>query len=183
MSPFATYPGVSSTKGALVPIATATRTGDSNNTFFTNIPQGYTDLMIVANLRGSRADMKEHFNIGINGQTGIYGYTRLYVNGNSTVVSDRGSSQTYYPYLGYVPSAYATPYTYGAAVAHILNYTSSYNKIVVARTSGDLNGTGYTGMAVGLYQYTSPITQLFVSTEFTGTYGTISLYGIRSAGQ
>ena len=181
MSPFITLPGNNSVHGAIVPIASATRTGDSNNTIFTNIPQTYQDLMIVANLRSAKSAMIENFNIGIYNQNNIYSQTRFYTNG-STMTSDRGTGQ-YFSYLGYVPAGYAAPYVYGSAIGHILNYTSSYNKTFLVRTSSDAIGSGTIGFAVGLAQYTQPITSLFVATEFTNTYGTVNLYGIRSAGQ
>ena len=165
--------------GAMVPIATATPDGTSNNTFFSNIPQTFQDLMIVCSVRSARATPLENINIGINGQTGIYSSTRLIGNG-STATSVRGSNDTYFCYMGTIPAASSTSGIFGSAVFHILNYKSSTNKTVLSRTAADLNGSGETQLGVGLIRYTSPMTDLFVSTEFTNTTGTITLYGIRA---
>lgn len=166
--------------GAMVPIATVDVAGTSNNTFFSNIPQTFQDLMIVCSLRAARSAALENINIGINNQTFIYSGTRLIGNG-STATSVRGVNDQYFCYMGVVPAATSTSGTFGSAVFHILNYKSSTNKTVLSRTAADLNGSGETHLGAGLFRYTLPISDLFISTEFTNTTGTITLYGIRAA--
>jgi hypothetical protein len=165
--------------GAMVPIATAEVAGTSNNTFFSNIPQTFQDLMIVCSVRSARSGPLESINIGINGQTFIYSSTRLIGNG-STATSIRGTNDQYFCYMGVVPAATSTSGIFGSAVFHILNYRSNTNKTILSRTAADLNGSGETQLGVGLFRYTPAISDVFISTEFTNTTGTITLYGIRA---
>lgn len=165
--------------GALQRIAYQSVSGTSNNTIFNNIPQIYQDLIIVANLRAAQSATLENFNVGIVNQTNIYSQTALKGDGASAT-SFRGTGQ-YFCYLGTVPAANATSGIYGAAVCHILNYRSTTRKTFLARTAADLNGSGEVYLSVGNVNYTSAITDLFVSTEFTNTTGTIELFGVKAS--
>jgi hypothetical protein len=164
--------------GSIEPIASAICNGATNNTFFTNIPQHYQDLMVVANLRSARTGTdRENFNIGLDGLQSIYSHTQL-VSDGSSLTSTRGTGQ-YYSYLGLVPSSTAGSGIFGTAVAHIMNYKNTTTfKTILSKTASDLNGSGQAVLGVGLIRRTAAIDQLFVSTEFTNTFGTITLYGI-----
>lgn len=166
--------------GALQRIAYANLTGTSNNTFFSNIPQTYQDLMVVANVRAARTATLENICLGINGQTSIYSSTRLKGDGASAT-SLRGTNDLYFSYLGTVAGASSTSGIYGSAVFHILNYKTSQNKTILARTAADLNGSGEVYLSAGLIRYTSPISDIFVATEFTNTTGTIELFGVKAS--
>jgi len=174
--------GASSMHGALVPIAYTTGNGTSPVVSFSNIPQGYQDLMIVVN--GLSTGSSTQPAITFNGTSTGYSQTNLYGNGSSAA-SDRRTSQSQVAISDYnnINSTYPSSWT-----MHILNYanTSTY-KTILWRWAGDANGSGYTMLSVGLDQTTSAISSMTFSTTNGGQYWTTSttfeLFGVRTVNQ
>lgn len=170
-------------QGALEPIASWVAPGTNTGVDFTNIPQTYTDLMIVQQVRSNRsANTYELFWQRLNGDTGSnYSYT--YLNGNGTTgTSSRLSSQTVTNRFN-IPASNATTGVFGTSIIHILNYSNSSNfKTLLCRSSTDLNGSGEINFSVGLWRNTSAITSVNLATE-TGSNvvagSIITLYGIK----
>jgi len=181
--PIALSAASASMHGALVPIATATN-ATFNNLSFTNIPQKFQDLMLVAYANtqqaGSIADVAR---LVINGGATGLSSTMLIGNGSSAS-STRESTTTSGGWIGTRP-AFATN-LYGAYVTHILNYSNSSTfKTIFSRSAGDANGSGETALSVNLWQSTNAITSLIWggTGNFPGPGTTVTLYGIRSVGQ
>lgn len=173
------------THGAVVPIAYSTPTGNSFS--FTNIPQTYQDLMVVLYPRDTYAATYTGISMGFNGEFGSgtnYSLTRLRGDG-SAADSNRASSQSYIPDIGFMPGASATSGIFGANTFHVLNYANtSTNKTVLCRSASDRNGAGWTILSVGLWRSTAAITSmLFASTTAFASGTTAALYGIRTVGQ
>jgi len=74
------------------PIATTTLGSSATSYTFTSIPSTYTDLVIVAQIKG---DTTTYLNLRFNGDTGS-NYSRTTLSGNgSTASSERRSNQTW----------------------------------------------------------------------------------------
>ena len=106
-------------------LATTTLGSSQSSITFSNIPQGYTDLKIVASIRSDRSgfnasDTKMEF----NGDTAAnYNSKRLFGDG-ATAYSDSYS----FAYIGINPGATATASTFSNIEIDIPNYSSSVAK-------------------------------------------------------
>jgi hypothetical protein len=154
---------------------------------FSNINQGYTDLVLVINGYGSGADGNSILVQVGNGSvdTGSnYSYTALSGNG-TTAYSDRGSSLAYARLSSRGGLSNSSSYP-GVIVASFLNYsnTSTY-KTLLSRCN--LPGTSYPAVEalVSLWRSTSAINtvKLYpVAGESWAVGTTFSLYGIKAEG-
>jgi hypothetical protein len=173
--------------GAMVPIAYSTPT--SSYPLFTNIPQVYTDLMIIIYGRSTSAaataPLYLQFATGGGSLDTGSNYSTTILSGNgSTATSTRQTSQTLIQ-SGTITGATSTSGIFASVSVNILNYTNSTtNKTTLSRFANDLNGSGTTGINVGLWRNTGSITSISVQTNGNYASGTtVALYGIRSVGQ
>ena len=156
------------------PIATQTLSSATSSLTFSSIPQGYTDLVVVANRLSSAVD---NLSMQFNGDTGSnYSFTVLYGTG-STAGSARGSN-TNNPYLDYYAaseSTFAAP-----VILNIQNYANSTTyKTTLARGSNASRGVDATAM---LWRSTSAITSILLKCHDGSNFAsgsTFSLYGIQ----
>jgi hypothetical protein len=144
---------------------------------FSSIPSTYTDLLVVASVRGSDVTATNtNLRIQFNGSTSNYSERQLYGNGSSAT-----SATLTYASLGYVSSAGATASTFGNCQAYIPNYASAAFKSISAEGVAEGNTTAML-MAIdaGLWSDTSAITsiKLFVPSYNLLQYSTATLYGI-----
>jgi hypothetical protein len=142
---------------------------------FSSIPQGYTDLVLIATPIFSTA---ANVNIRINGDTGS-NYSDTYINGNGTsATSARDTNQTLMYFSG--TSVGVTTANRDNGIAHFMNYSNTTtNKTVLMR----YNQAGQIVVAeVGLWRNTAAITSisLIASTGNLDTGSTFSLYGIKA---
>jgi len=151
--------------------------GGAADITFSAIPATYTDLLVVASVRGSDSGATNtNLRIQFNGSTSNYSERQLYGNGSSAA-----SATLTYASLGYVPSAGATASTFGNCQAYIPNYTSSAYKSISAEGVAEGNTTAMlSAIDAGLWSDTSAITsiKLFVPSFNLLQYSTASLYGI-----
>jgi hypothetical protein len=156
------------------PIATQTLGSAAASVTFSSIPQGYTDLVVVANRLSVGLD---NLTMQFNGDTSTnYSFTNMWGNG-STAGSARGSN-TATPYLDYY--AASEPSFPAPVIMNIQNYSNSTTyKTTLARGSNAARGVDATVM---LWRSTAPITSILLkcysSTNFT-TGSTFSIYGIQ----
>ena len=160
----------------LTPIATNTLTAAAASVTFSNLPQGYTDLVLVTNTYLSIGSQSG--NITYNGDTAS-NYSVTFLGGNgSTASSSRSSSRANLPLdLGY---GYSSS-NFGTYTAHIQNYTNTTTfKTMISR--GGQAGIG-TNATVGLWRSTSAITSITCGTS-GGDYvagSTFTIYGVKAA--
>jgi hypothetical protein len=163
------------------PLQSISLTSDTTTVTFSGIPQDYTDLEIVISARCSHTG-NSNFYYRVNGDTSSsYSVTRLQANG-STVVSNRGSSNTV-GYIGYTDAADSSAGLFGNTKIYINSYSNSTtNKTLISKGATPGAG-GYAAAVVNLYRgSTSPITSI----SFTPDAGnwvagsTFDLYGIKS---
>lgn len=155
-----------------------TITGSPATVTFSSIPQGYTDLVLVANARGNYADSLGIMRVRFNSDTGSnYSMTQLYGNGSSAA-SARVSNQTSFG-LEYVSGNNASSGVFSPVTLQLQNYSNATTfKTVLART----NDAAVRAVAqVGLWRSTSAITSITID-EVLGTNwavgSTFSLYGV-----
>ena len=168
-------------------IATQTVSGSSTATItFSNIPQNYTDLVLVSNARSSRSGFVSSTLVAaFNGDTSSarYSQTLLYGTGSSAS-SARTTSGNYTGIIvDYVPAASSADGSLGTAVTQIMNYSSNNMYKTWLTKSGDGNDHNM-GASVELWQSNNPITSIAIS-EILGNYitsgSTFTLYGIKAA--
>jgi len=148
-----------------VTVGTATAT-----VTFNSIPQGYTDLVIVAQVLGnSSTNLKFRIN---NDTTSNYSGTYIFGTGSSAG-SGRVSNQT-------SALAYGSGITNGSFILQFMNYSNTTtNKTVLCR--GD-DASNQTNAWVDLYRSTSAITRIDLLGDAANfsVGSTFSLYGIAS---
>jgi hypothetical protein len=145
---------------------------------FSSIPQGYTDLKLVASVRSNRASQEDGFGITLNSASS--GYTYRVLSGNGTSAS---SVNTAYEQIWAVRvnGNSTTTNTFSSVDVYFPNYTGSTGKSYSADAVSENNATeAYTTLTALLQSSTSAITSLTVQTinSTTATGSTFTLYGI-----
>jgi hypothetical protein len=162
------------------PVASQTLSASASSVTFSNIPQDYTDLILVITRKtdsGTYQDMK----MQINGDTGnSYSTTTLAGYGTSSVESLRYSNQSSSIFVDVDAQTSPTANIYNPVIIQLMNYSNSTTyKTWLVR--GGNSATGVEAM-VGLWRSTSAINSLtFSLTASTFSSGsTFSLYGIQA---
>ena len=153
-----------------------------NSITFSNIPQTFTDLRLVASIRGTNTTpVYTGVTIAFNGTSTTTDWTRKQLEGGDSAA---GSYSANASSLGYYPSAGMTASTFGNVEMYIPNYTSSNYKSISIDSVGEGNQAGgvYSDLFAELWSNTAAITSITLATgnnfaEFT----TVSLYGISSS--
>ena len=156
------------------PVASQTLSASASSVTFSNIPQDYTDLVLVVN---GQVATSQQLAIQFNGDTGTnYSATAMYGDGTSAGSGRITSSSSIYGAFGWFANG-----TQATSIANIMNYSNSTTyKTVLGR--GNLSSS-YVHAGVGLWRSTSPITSMYIYVY--GGYNwnsgtTFSLYGIQA---
>lgn len=158
------------------PIATTTL-GSNQSSITFNSFSGYTDLVLVTNVKTTTSgrDLLLQF----NGDTGT-NYSRTFLTGDgSTASSGRTTnySSILMDYWGFADTGFVQ-----MNITHIMNYSNSTTyKTTLSRASNANSGTDAT---VGLWRSTAAITSMTISAISSGVFATgstFTLYGIASA--
>jgi hypothetical protein len=172
-----------------VKIATQTATSDVASITFSNIPQGYTDLQLIASVRGTG-----HLTCRINGDSStLYSLTGMFdrrTGGNSSEEksSERNTGQTFLrltPFT-YLPNASST---FATINANFMQYSNNRMFKTVLSNSGSvaISNAEYLGIeqTVNTYRSTSAITSLTFGNQGGGgnivSGSTFTIYGIKAA--
>jgi hypothetical protein len=153
-------------------IGTVTLSSAQTQVTFSNIPQIYTDLVVVHSGYGSTL-FGSNFNF--NGDT-LAIYSQTGINGNGTsATSYRDLNNTKVNAVG----LFNTTGDMGANVTHIMNYSNSTTfKTVLSR----MGSAGWgTRASVSLWRSTAAINSITITSSSTDTYSagaTFSLYGV-----
>lgn len=141
---------------------------------FTNVPSGYTDLMVV--LSGRTTTTTDYCEVRFNGlSTNLSG---RYLQGNGSAAS----SATFQPFI-YMACTSNTANGFSNSNVYIPNYTSSNNKSVSIDSVYENNATtAFSNLQAGLWSSTAAITQVSLvctvgSTMFAAG-STATLYGV-----
>jgi hypothetical protein len=157
-----------------VKIASYTTPGTTASYTFTNIPQGYTDLVLVTAGVGSGTENLECY---INGDTGN-NYSFTYIYGDGTTAASGRNANTNRIVVGRLGT------TVSHGIAHFQNYSSSQMRKTVLTRKG--KGNEIAMLFSNVWLSNNPITSLQIfgagSPAKTMSAGyTISLYGIKAA--
>jgi hypothetical protein len=163
------------------PIATYTVTGSAVASYtFTSIPQTYTDLILVANLRNSGTNSASYVRVGNGSIDTATNYSTTYLEGDgSTAYSGRDSNRAQVDGLRAALSTSASD-TFNGNLVHFMNYsnTTTYKTILVR--SG--NPAVVVNASVSLWRSTSAIDQVRVYTNANTEVGSsLTLFGIKAA--
>ena len=159
-------------------IATANCAGSAAGTF-SNIPQTYTDLVIVCNTRVTSAWDVQAFQI--NGASSVY--DQIYSEGKGNT-SGLGTAQIAYR-VNYIPgTSYAG--AWDGSVYHLPRYSQANTyKTLLTQGAAGANGSFFAQSTVSTYSgATTAVTSLVWGTANGGTYAansTIKLFGILAA--
>ena len=151
-------------------IASVTLSSNQAQVTFSNIPQIYTDLVLVVNSITSTAS--EYMSVNLNGDART-NYSRTSLSGNGTTASSyRASNET----VGYFANdTYGTNTYKFNAIVHFMNYsnTTVYKTFLSRANQADLG----TDIMVTLWRKTEAINSIKFNSNFaTGT--TFTLYGV-----
>ena len=159
-------------------IATVTvGSGGAANIEFTNIPQTYTDLVILTSLRTTNNGTFDDVLVLFNGSTTQQTGRRLFGNG-STVFSNQDT------YSVFAAGNTATASTFSNGMTYITNYTGSTNKSFMADSAGENNATeAFGGMTATLWSNTAAITSIKIDPDYGNLvqHSTATLYGIKNS--
>ena len=160
----------------MVPIYTQRiNTTGGVNLQFINIPQNYTDLMIVGSLRfnGNGGDQFITFNNNNNGDA-----SGTYLQATDGGPYSGRMTANYGPFIGQISGSTETASTFSNVQIYIPNYSSNIFKTTIAHSGKETNsGTLFTVMPTsGLWRSNGPITSLYF--YGLGQYSSATLYGI-----
>ena len=165
------------------PIYTQTVAGMGGTTlYFNNIPQNYTDLMLIVSSRGVESTVANYIYVRVNNAGAAGTYSRTTMGGNGTsVTSDRATGAAGdYLYNAQTSNASATANAFGNAEIFIPNYTSTFYKQVISTGVSENNATyAIQTLSANSILHNAPITSLLIG-AFGGLaqHSTVTLYGI-----
>jgi hypothetical protein len=152
--------------------------GGASVVTFNNIPQTYTDLLILVSARtGYSGDADAYMFFQDGAGTGNYSWTKFqgFGNGTTTYRASNAGTMSVWTLKGD-----GTANTFSNTQINIPNYTSSLFKSVASDTIMENNGTiGFCTFTAGLWRSNLPVTA--VSFNVAGNLlqnSTFTLYGI-----
>ena len=156
-------------------------TGGVATVTLSSIPSTYTDIKVVASVRGTSGSFPS-LRLTVNGATTNYSSRRLYGDGTSAA-SDTPTSPAYMV-QNPIPSASETASTFSNIEYYIPNYAGSNNKSVSVDSVAENNATAtFTMMNAGLWSQTTAITSIgfAMSAGNIAEYSSFYLYGIKNS--
>lgn len=162
----------------LTPIATNTLTSATASVAFSNLPQTYTDFVLVSNFTSSTN--ASVLGVRLNGDSGTnYSRTQLWGNG-STSGNARTTNETYFA-AGYWQTGTGNQIQ---SVVNLMNYSNTTTfKTLLARWNQILGIDNSTTTSVGLWRSTAAVTSItFVASAGNFNSGSsFTIYGIKAA--
>ena len=163
----------------MIPIATNTLTANAASLSFTNIPQTYTDLVLIYYFGDTSAAVAAYIEYNGDAYTNNkYLGNRLYGNGSSASAAYRSND----PF--YLTDGTPTSTTLGVnqGIVNIMNYSNTTTfKTSLVR---DNNANAGTEAVVSLWQRTDAINRVDIKNTSTGNFlsgSTFTIYGIKAA--
>lgn len=163
-------------------IETKTLTSAQPTISFTDIPQNFMDLVLVASARGGRAQTINGIAINFNSTTSGVTVRSLWGSGSGGVASNTDVVVS----GGVATGSDNTANTFGSSQIYIPNYTRSTNKSFSVDSVNENNAQeGWQWMNAGLWSNTAAITSIQLTSQDATNFQvgtTISLYGIGGVG-
>lgn len=162
------------------PIASQTLSSATATVTFSGIPQTYTDLVLVMNLRDTASGTQTYPFVRFNGDSGTnYSFTRFQGTG-SIANSGRASNQNKLE-LTEAAGAGTAANVFSPTIVHLQNYANTTtNKTCLVRINNSESGGGVAvGALVGLWRSTAAITEVTITGQTSLASGSsFTLYGI-----
>ena len=166
------------------PLATVSGfSGSPAQLVMSNIPQTYTDLVIVGSFRTTTAAVTTSYSIILNNDfNSSYSNTNLIGTG-STATSSRNSNISYGATLEYAGAgANATASVFGSSLTHIMNYSNTTTYPTTLCKSANTNAQiEYTTNVYRSLAAISTLTMLSGTGSNIAVGSTFTLYGIKAA--
>ena len=167
-------------------ISSNTLSSSAASVTFSSIPSIYTDLVVKASVRSTRAANTSGFDIVLNGATTNYSYTDLYNNAGSANSSRDVIGGISWLYGGSTGSANITANTFNNIEIYIPSYLISQNKPVSILNAMENNATSPYELhsIAGLYSSTTAISSIMLRNGSSYTFASGSsfyLYGINNS--
>jgi hypothetical protein len=161
------------------PIASTTLGADASSVIFSSIPSTYTDLVLIAFVRSTRAATGDTFRIRFNSDTAS-NYSTTFVYGDGPAAgSSRLTSQT--GVYNRINAASVASGTFSPTIIHIMNYSNSTTyKTTISRANSTSEEIS---LNASLWRNTSAITSItaLVDNGNLLSGSTLNLYGILGA--
>jgi hypothetical protein len=156
------------------PLGSVTLTSAGTQVTFTNIPQNYTDLIVVVQYK---AVMSNYLMVRLNGDaSNLYSRVEMQSYGG-TQTTYTGSSEPY----AYISSLYALAGEFGTFILNFNNYSdATTNKTILTRGNNAASSIGGTSAVVNMWRNTQPINSIFLTPIGSGfdVGSTFTLYGV-----
>jgi len=167
----------------MIPISTVTvGSGGADSISFVNIPQIYTDLMVLTSIRlGTSSGSMPPMYLRFNSATSTYN-GRINLIGNGSTVSSSTSGYPDGAYFGGTDGISDTTSTFSNTSIYIPNYTSSNNKTYSSDTVAENNATtAHNSISTALWASSAPISGIYLFNPNYNMvqYSSATLYGIR----
>ena len=168
-------------------IASNTLGSSAASVTFSSIPSTYTDLVLKASIRSTRANTLNVMNVRLNNlSTSIYSDT--VVDGNSSSASSYRISSSTQMELNYINGANSTSNTFTNFEMYIPSYLSTTKKPISMFNAFEQNassaGDAVIAAVAGLADITSAITEINLSNAFSASFAsgsTFWLYGLKNS--
>ena len=148
--------------------------GGAASITFSDIPAGYSDLLVKVSARSTRADTQDWYVIKFNTSSASFSGRNLYSVVGSGVFSNTNLQI-------FIPSANSTSSTFGNGAIYLPNYASSANKSFSVDSVTENNATSAIPyLLAGLWSNTSAINEIeldCINGNFV-EFSSASLYGI-----
>lgn len=163
-----------------VPLATTTLASTASQIVLSSIPQTYTDLRVVAVLRGTTAATTMSYDFDTN-NTADWGWQRWRSDGASITYASGANGSNCNPFV--CPAANATANMFSLLTVDFFNYTdTSIYRGGIATSSQDQNGSGRTEALAFTQVGTTAMSSFILNASDSFAVGTtVTVYGIKAA--
>lgn len=159
--------------------------GGAASISFSNIPQTYTNLIILLSTRSAAANNVDAVYVRLNGASS--GYTNRVLYGETTGTGSFTPSLSY-AHCGYGTGGNQTASVFGNGYIYIPNYAGSNNKVILSDSVTESNAntyqSGVQAMTASVLTNTAAVTSITLTQESASNfaqYSTATLYGIKNS--
>ena len=171
---------------AMQPIYTQTvGSGGASSITFNNIPQYFTDLMIVFSARNTTSGTTYVNFLPNNDTSAVLSYTYVDISPAAGTAYSGRSTGANFGFFSLVPNNASSANTFNNGSFYIANYSGNQYKQIISETVMENNSVGTTVSVspnVFLWSKTSAISSLVISDRLSSgniaQYSTFTLYGI-----
>lgn len=162
---------------------------NSSDYSFTNIPATFTDLVVVAFVRGAASQTTQQFAMYVGDASTLFqsnqnNYNILFGTGSSIGATRTNNASGMFQYGG-MPGGSSTANTWGVFTFNIMNYANTTSfKTILSRNGVDTSGAGNMAVAAHVVRTTTALTRVGLASYGDGNFAagsTFTLYGIKAA--